>query len=87
MRAIKHRGLYPHRFRDNPEEKAFAQAWEKLNEEGHLALLLDVGGQGRAPEVKQRDATVAATTIQWLGSPVGQYWLEELGYKKTNPRR
>ena len=25
--VIKTRGLYPHRFRDNPEEKAFAEAW------------------------------------------------------------
>ena len=83
----KHRGLHIYRFKDNPKEKAFAEAWELENERGHiLDYLLHVGTNaqtGRPLECTEREALVAATVIQWLGSPVGQHFLEELGYKKT----
>ncbi len=81
----KLRGLHAYRFRDNPEEKRFANAWETHNLRGHtLAHLLDerpVQG-GRPPDPTDRDRLVAATIIQWLGSPVGQAFLEDIGYHK-----
>ena len=76
------KGLHSHRFRDNPEERMFAEAWAKANEQGHtLAYLLHVGNQtGRPLEPSDREHVVAATVVQWLGSPVGQAFLGELGW-------
>lgn len=81
----RHAGLQPHRLKDNPEEERFAKAWAEQNKHGNnLAYLLDSasGGNGRPADASPRDEVVAATVIQWLGSPVGQAFLEELGYTK-----
>ena len=84
MRALKTKGLHHHRLKGNPEEKRFAEEWMKENRQGKiLAYLLTCGDQhGRPLEPSDRDHTVAATVIQWLGSPVGQNWLKDLGYTK-----
>jgi hypothetical protein len=82
---MKNKGLHTYRLRNNPEEKRFAQAWDQSNETGYLLdHLLDTRTvhQGRAPEPSEVDRTVAATVIQWLGSPVGQAWLRDLGYER-----
>lgn len=83
---MKNKGLHQHRFRDNPEERRFAQAWEDRNVYGqNLDYLLDTGpGRGslHPPPASDRDRVVAATVIQWLGSPVGQGFLQDLGYEK-----
>lgn len=81
-------GPNTHRFEDNPEEEAFARAWAKENQEsnpyGLLACLLDPDHtcKGRPPRPSDRDIFVAATVIQWLGSPVGRGFLRDLGYEK-----
>lgn len=77
-------GLHVHRFKDNPEEMRFAEAWANQNDHGlTLAHLLDPRPMQTClpPEPDNRDHVVAATVIQWLGSPVGQYFLQELGYE------
>jgi hypothetical protein len=79
-----HHGLHTYRFKDNPEEKAFALAWQK-EQVRPLAtpLLVMLLGNGCEPAVvSDRDHEVAATVIQWLGSPVGQAFLQGLGYEK-----
>jgi hypothetical protein len=63
---MKYFGLHTHRFKDNPEEKRFAKAWSKQNEEGKtLAYSLDPDGGGRGQPVKRStwEHTVAATVI------------------------
>ncbi len=78
----KHRGHSRHRLKDNPKEAAFAEAWEEMCDRGHLETLLsDDGGKTPAYDVTERDAMIAATVIQWLGSPVGQSFLRDLGYE------
>jgi hypothetical protein len=78
---MKPLGLHTYRFKDNPEEERFANAWAK---EDVLPWLLHVGSQsGRPVDPSDRDELIAATVIQWLGSPVGQNFLEQLGYKRT----
>lgn len=72
-------GLHEYRFPQNPEEERFARAWEK---EGVLHYLLSTHGSNKPVDPNDRDAVVAATVIQWLGSPVGQDFLEKLGYVK-----
>ena len=57
---------------DNPREVAFALQWSKYQVEGHtLAWLL-------GKDFSDRDAEVAATIIQWLGSNVGMCFLEDV---------
>lgn len=78
-------GLSEHRFKENPDEKKFAEAWKKLQENGkYLAHLLDAREvhQGTPPLPADRDFVVAATVIQWLGSPVGKLFLAEVGFVK-----
>ena len=82
---MKNKGLRTHRFRDNPEEKRIAEAWEEHETRGNgLAHLLDDRSvqQGWPPAPSDRDREVAATLIQWLGSTVGQGFLRDLGYER-----
>lgn len=87
---MKIQGLSNHRFADNSEERRFAEAWDQSNTTGRtLDYLLDPkhGCDGCPPTANARDETVAATVIQWLGSPVGQAFLRDLGYvRKKNVR-
>ena len=79
-----HVGVSPHRLRDNPREKEFADAWRAANERGSLLdyLLHHPERGGRPQESTPEEDRVAATVIQWLGSPVGQNFLADLGYEK-----
>lgn len=83
QRQPKTKGMHPYRFKNNPEEKRFAEAWAER--EDHLGYLLDPREtqQGKPPEPAKRDVVVAATVIQWLGSPVGQCFLRDLGYIRS----
>lgn len=85
--TLKYKGLHIHRYKDNPEEFAFAKEWDKQNRYGrNLAYLLCGEQQGNPPEPSERDHIVGATVIQWLGSPVGQAFLRDLGYEKKRRR-
>ncbi len=78
-----HKGLSRYRLASNPEERRFADAWQTLNDQGHtLDYLLDPhkGERGRPNEAEEPDRVLAATVVQWLGSPVGQGFLRDLGY-------
>lgn len=81
-----HVGSSAHRTANNPEEKRFAEAWTQSNRFGNtLAHLLNEKGWGRhSPEPTKRDRFVAATVVQWLGSPVGQAFLHQLGYRRES---
>jgi hypothetical protein len=93
---MKPLGLHVHRLKDNEEEKRFADAWATWNRDGlsTLAALLDPrpwpkpAYLGHEPSpATNRDHVVAATVVQWLGSPVGQSFLEELGYTRTRDNK
>lgn len=86
---MKNAGLHQHRFRDNPEEQRIAKAWGRLNDLGsNLDYLLDDRADrlGPPPPCSPRDRVIAATIIQWLGSPVGQGFLRSLGYERRSER-
>tara|TARA_R100000656_G_scaffold104176_3_gene76344 strand:+ start:12994 stop:13572 length:579 start_codon:yes stop_codon:yes gene_type:complete len=76
-----HHGRSRHRIKDNPLEKRFADMWEKLNGfdpgRGILSYLL-ANDNNRPDDVNERDAEVAATVIQWLGSPVGMGFVRDV---------
>lgn len=89
-RKVLNKGKCRDRLAYNPEEKAFAEAWDAINrgptETGVRTLdylLMSDGISSREPTAEER--TLAATLIQWLGSPCGQFFLNELGYKKAKP--
>ncbi len=69
---VKNKGLHRYRFKQNPMEKKFADAWEEQNQNdyGTLNYLLSVDSNHPA-SVTDREREVAATVIQWLGSPCG----------------
>lgn len=84
MRELHH-GVHRHRLKDNPEEKAFADAWQQQQQTGYLLdHLLDCSNSSwsHPPSASKAAVEVAATVIQWLGSPVGQNFLRDLGYVK-----
>ncbi len=70
----KHIGISANRLSpaaDNPREVAFAAQWSNEQEENRtLAHLI-------GKDFTDREAQVAATIIQWLGSNVGMRFLEE----------
>lgn len=74
------------RFPQNPLEQIFAEAWERRNKRadagwGILDYLLAEKNSFPRGEVTKRDRMVAATVIQWLGSPVGQEFLRDVHAK------
>lgn len=79
-----YRGLHHHRFKREPLEKKFANAWQALDdtdsEVGTLRYLLcpPEVPQNRPPAVSDRDRLVAATVIQWLGSEVGKAFVAKV---------
>lgn len=80
MTTSRHRGARQHRRVDNPLEDKLAQMWEQENERAQILQYILGDGNRRAP-VSDRDCLVAATAVQWLGSPVGKACLEHVGLK------
>jgi hypothetical protein len=74
--------MHKHRWKANPEEKRFALAWAGVDER-NLDYMLSTDQQF-PPTASDRDRVVAATVMQWLGSPVGQAWLRDLGYERKD---
>jgi hypothetical protein len=77
---IKHLGRSLHRIQSNPVERVFSEEWSKQARSGHTLewlLCASADQQVQLRNITQREATCAATLMQWLGSPVGFCWLEE----------
>lgn len=73
MSVKKHQGLREYRFNQNLHEKAAAELWKS---EDRLPDLLGDGQHKAYPT--EREYVVAATLMQWLGSPVGRQYVEKL---------
>lgn len=83
----RHMGNNTHRLKSNPNELVMAKAWVEFIEGGQamperrpdaLDQLLD-SGFSSIHDVKPAtddDRRIAATIIQWLGSPVGSNFIE-----------
>ena len=82
---MKHEGLNAQRLKREPTEQAYAEAWA---ERAPTTLGYLLCGQDRTKhDYSQRDAEVAATIIQWLGSHVGECFLAEVQNKIRQQRR
>lgn len=102
--AIKHTGFRARRLKHESSfpECVFAEKWDEENKRspgikggfGILELLLDKKLRTvetvfhSPPPITQRDAFVAATVVQWLGTNCGKWFLEECEKKinKINKR-
>jgi len=81
------KGKKTHRHEDNPIEKVFHDTFIKRfvthpNSDGVARIVNDVDGRGNPSEhlsVEEIENTI--TTIQWLGSHVGQGFLRECGFE------
>lgn len=88
---IEHVGIHAFRLdpkQKNPRERIFARKWEKENERNllhHLMFVSDETGKSKlAYALNARDAKIAATVIQWLGTNIGfsfiRECLDEMGF-------
>lgn len=74
----EHRSAHMHRLRFSASEQIYLDAWRALNErkiyvnEGFTALEWLLTGTGTPRPVTQRDAVVAASFAQWLGTNCGR---------------
>ncbi len=73
---MKHEGVSIHRLSTNRLEALYAEAWSE--QAPHTLGYLLCGQDRWQHDYSQRDATVAATIVQWLGSPVGSSFVEEV---------
>lgn len=71
MNMTRIEGLRTHRHKRNPLEKRMHDGFVDMGEERMSNIL----GETPSP----RDIAVMATTVQWLGSPVGQDFLSKYG--------
>lgn len=78
-------GFKVYRHADNPEEKLFHDKFAEFDLENASAITLPLNEHGTAPKeyLTDREHKIVLSAIQWLGSPVGQGFLNELGYKKV----
>jgi len=80
-----HEGFHKNRLeQNNPREVVFSEVWKRKNHEGVLGLSTTV--EILIPDCTERDAKVAATIIQWLGSNVGMSFLYEVLRKSQETR-
>ncbi len=74
------KGKNTHRLKQNPTEQIAAELWAKQHERhcgaGTLPYLLGDGTEAREPTAEEW--SVAATLMQWLGSPVGRSYVRDL---------
>jgi hypothetical protein len=78
---VAHVGVNAARTKRERVEKAFADAWAQQGPDILGCLLYDKSGNERrrsGEKVTAREAEVAATVIQWLGSQVGSAFIDEV---------
>ncbi len=75
-----------YRFKDNPKEKEFfdkfIESHSKNNDMDFIVFGQEIGRIGFYPQdyLTEREESIVLSTIQWLGSPVGQGFLRDCGF-------
>jgi hypothetical protein len=83
-------GYKTYRHESNPEEKKFHDNFKshiKWNPDtmDNIALpLMTVGVDKKEPPLTEREKRIMLSTIQWLGSSVGQTFLRDSGYTEDD---
>ena len=75
-----------HRFARNPQERVFVEEFVKQFGKGVSTSLIVFGHPTNSLSPKEylteREQDIVLSTIQWLGSPVGEGFLQDCGFKK-----
>jgi hypothetical protein len=77
----RHRGIRFARTKREPLERAFAVAWQEVQETSPLLLEHILSNTNTPHVISDNDRLVANTIIQWLGTNVGQCFLSGVGAK------
>lgn len=85
----EHKGVSHERIYREPDEKIFHDEWAAVAPHTleHLLYGQNKDYRDLTDELRQRDAMVAATMIQWLGSNVGSAFLDEVQAKIKDRQR
>lgn len=78
------KSLKPYRFADNPKEKELFDTFvDEYYKNWNLIVFGQRDGVGNYPDgyLTEREENIVASTIQWLGSHVGQGFLKECGFE------
>jgi hypothetical protein len=85
---MKINGFKEHRFEHNPKEKELNEKFQTFhNREGYSDMDFIVFGTSPYSSTKpakyltDREKQIVVSTIQWLGSPVGQGFLLSCGFE------
>jgi hypothetical protein len=74
-----------YRFENNPQEKIFVEQFIKDHEFYNDIDLIIFGHPSNSMTPKDylsdREKNIVVSTIQWLGSPVGQHFLYSCGFE------
>ncbi len=78
------KGNKVYRHKDNPEEKRFHDEAVKMGRDDLSAMVLEPKNGGMSPSryLTEDEEKIVISAIQWLGSPVGQCFLRDMGYEK-----
>lgn len=74
-----------YRFENNPHEKLFVEAFLRDCAKNHMDLIVfgsKSDGMKPSDYLTDREKSIVVSTIQWLGSPVGQCFLRDCGFEK-----
>ena len=84
------KGLKTYRHESNPQEKIFHDKFIEMHPPGvAMAQIVKMTSENGTPKkyCSNSEIKLMITLIQWLGSPVGQYFLKECGFEKVNRRK
>jgi dipeptidyl aminopeptidase/acylaminoacyl peptidase len=76
------KGLKTYRHKDNPKEKELHDNFIKEHGKNMSLITYPLNDHGVSPSkhLTEHEEQLVITTIQWLGSPVGQSFLERCGF-------
>lgn len=67
------------RWKDNPLEQKYVEEWVKINKAGNvLGYIVSSKNENDTYTLSKRDLEVAVKVIQWLGTPVGRSFVENV---------
>lgn len=79
----------PYRFETNPQEKKFVDEFIKQCYDHGVPdrIVFGANHKGISPDyLSERERDIVLSAIQWLGSPVGQKFLNDCGFVKEKTR-
>ena len=77
------KGNKTYRHDSNPLEKQLHDSFVKKNNVEDMSMISLPSKNGMKPDryLTDDECAIVISTIQWLGSPVGQYFLKENGFE------